>query len=1126
MEFITLEKEQTIVGCERCDKMKSEEEVINNNYGAGKLTYGYHMCSNPARFGGKSSLVICVHRSIILTLMCLTLFHGTNGFNLDISSKIEFEGPHTDSYYGYTVAMLNQKEQGRWILFGAPRDSSDNLPNAKRPGAIHKCTFTSDFNSRSCEELFIDDHVERGSASFNGTNRIYVHGRDDQWLGASLDVQHGKGIVTCASRWFNKQFQDENYFFMNGLCYEIPLDFNRNNIITIPALVDGRKQTMTVPGSNITKLNYGMGNLGGSVHYTTQGESLLLGAPGLRYFTGGFIDLRQTDSYITNYEKAPTEINEMLGYAMTSGRYFGSVTYFALGAPRDHLTGKVYLFDATKTSFILEKADATLNGFEITEIPVNGYFGAALCSADVNQDGMDDLLVAAPFYSEGEREETGVVFVYLGQADMKFQPMKTLLTGSDKAGARFGSAIANLGDINKDTYTDIVVGAPYEDDLQGALYVYNGCKTGVWPHFSQRIPAAEVRNGLMSFGISFSKAEDMDDDGVNDIAVGAYLSDKAYLFFGQSVINIDITIESSVTQIDKDTTQMCSSTDGSSLVPCFKLNVCLTYNYLQFNTIDVNVTVVLDTYMDDYGRVAWQTNGNNVKSFVKRLFSGERNCIGEKDVLIKSTSDLVTPVRIKASYDVISIPSGSSRVRPTVNKFDGAHPDKQMLIATKTLDFKKDCPNNECETDLHLTAEAMYGLSKDYFVVGSSALAIDVSILKSGDPSYSSNFFISFPNTLQYQKVTKIYGEPEINCGFVSRGPDNVEEDDIDSLDYLRRRNIPKVSEDEFLLACSFGNPMYEDMGVRFNLSIVVPESMNETNIVFRLKATTLSTELQPADNVKNITVKVRNQVKTTFTGISRPTYITMKDAGKKYVTSHTYELRNQGPSPLPSSDLLILYPQIQKGGKPYLFLNTTSWSCAPPCRIRCSFPDTVNTAPVVFSANIGPTYVIDETPKENIGESKTIADIKNVDCTKGGCSRYECQLYDIPAREGAVVTLDFVVTGDVLSATYDDEAMKLRSEAHVRLLEQQRLITDTREHSTAVYSDLLPVTPPPKRLPWWIILLSVLAGLLLIVLVVFILWKVGFFKRKQMEEMRRMQHEGKIEEEKMLPDEEANGYK
>ena len=50
---------------------------------------------------------------------------------------------------------------------------------------------------------------------------------------------------------------------MNGLCYLIPLDFNRNNIKKIPALIDKAKQAA---GEN--KWVYGMGCMGSSAHYT------------------------------------------------------------------------------------------------------------------------------------------------------------------------------------------------------------------------------------------------------------------------------------------------------------------------------------------------------------------------------------------------------------------------------------------------------------------------------------------------------------------------------------------------------------------------------------------------------------------------------------------------------------------------------------------------------------------------------------------------------------------------------------------------------------------------------------------------------------------------------------------
>jgi hypothetical protein len=48
---------------------------------------------------------------------------------------------------------------------------------------------------------------------------------------------------------------------------------------------------------------------------------------------------------------------------------------------------------------------------------------------------------------------------------------------------RFGFALANLGDINKDRYEDLAVGAPYEG--KGVVYIYLGSKHGI-PNESRR----------------------------------------------------------------------------------------------------------------------------------------------------------------------------------------------------------------------------------------------------------------------------------------------------------------------------------------------------------------------------------------------------------------------------------------------------------------------------------------------------------------------------------------------------------------------------------------------------------------------------------------------------------------
>ena len=57
-----------------------------------------------------------------------------------------------------------------------------------------------------------------------------------------------------------------------------------------------------------------------------------------------------------------------------------------------------------------------------------------------------------------------------------------------------------------------MVGAPYEEDQRGAIYIYLGGSSGISPSYSQRIPASELSPLLRGFGISISHGLDMDDN--------------------------------------------------------------------------------------------------------------------------------------------------------------------------------------------------------------------------------------------------------------------------------------------------------------------------------------------------------------------------------------------------------------------------------------------------------------------------------------------------------------------------------------------------------------------------------------------------------------------------------------
>ena len=73
-------------------------------------------------------------------------------------------------------------------------------------------------------------------------------------------------LQTCAHRWVN--MASKNNWYMNGLCYLIPQDFNTNFITTLPILHDSSLQYIYT--SPFWELHYGMGALGSSMQYTSQ----------------------------------------------------------------------------------------------------------------------------------------------------------------------------------------------------------------------------------------------------------------------------------------------------------------------------------------------------------------------------------------------------------------------------------------------------------------------------------------------------------------------------------------------------------------------------------------------------------------------------------------------------------------------------------------------------------------------------------------------------------------------------------------------------------------------------------------------------------------------------------------
>lgn len=149
-----------------------------------------------------------------------------------------------------------------------------------------------------------------------------------------------------------------------------------------------------------------------------------------------------------------------------------------------------------------------------------GWVGADV--RDVDGDGVHDILTSAPGAARG--------YLYSGLTGdllFTFQP-----SPPEPAGNLFGYSMADLGDVNGDGVTDVVIGATSAAGNAGAVYVFSGA-TGA---FIRRIVGQAPGD---RFGHSLASAGDINNDGVPDILVGADLNDtngtdsgRAYVYSG------------------------------------------------------------------------------------------------------------------------------------------------------------------------------------------------------------------------------------------------------------------------------------------------------------------------------------------------------------------------------------------------------------------------------------------------------------------------------------------------------------------------------------------------------------------------------------------------------------------
>ncbi|XP_040892769.1 integrin alpha-D [Toxotes jaculatrix] len=459
-------------------------------------------------------------------------------------------------------------------------------------------------------------------------------------------------------------------------------------------------------------------------------DTLVLGSVGSNNWRGSLQELRgQTETQI---EDPHMQSASYMGYSIAVGQKNNAPLYFT-GAPRFEHTGQVVLFTHNGNNWITAQR---LNGDQI-----GSYFGAELCSVDINSDSTTDfLLVGAPLFYQPQEKREGQIYVYSLTDEMQ---LKRELNVTVASMGRFGTTISSLADLNGDGLRDVAVGAPLEDDNKGAVYIYLGDRrTGIRSTFSQRIMGQNIKPGLRFFGQAIDGDIDLGDDALPDIAIGS--QGTAVVLRSRPVFNVMARLSFQPEEISIEKIDCWSKTDESvpmvNLAACFKM-VETTKSKAGRRGPGLNISYILSvdhmrqTYRGFFG------NDKKAKNFTSTFkLLGEETCFHYNISMPICVKDTLSPISIKLSFSQVDSEHASA-----VLNMDSK---RQAVVE---VPFEKKCAKNdtciaELEVDFNFTTPVLLIKEDNYFNVS-------VKLSNHGDDSYNTSLTMYYPLGLSFSRM-------------------------------------------------------------------------------------------------------------------------------------------------------------------------------------------------------------------------------------------------------------------------------------------------------------------------------------------------------------------------------------
>ncbi|MDA1060191.1 MAG: S-layer homology domain-containing protein [bacterium] len=213
-------------------------------------------------------------------------------------------------------------------------------------------------------------------------------------------------------------------------------------------------------------------------------DDLAVGAPfasNSKQWVGAVKIIFGGDENIENAIFYGENAGDQLGSSISVGDYnYDGIDDIAMGAYRANgdakNSGRIYvMYGGTDLVNQLVDFNMVNADFEVGRGLSGAGFGLAAESTDLNNDNFDDLIVSAPFASNRNVDNAGIVFVYFGSIYGLIKPHNITIYGNIK-NERFGSSIAS-GDFDADGKQELFIGAYLANvgvyNQSGKVYYYD-----------------------------------------------------------------------------------------------------------------------------------------------------------------------------------------------------------------------------------------------------------------------------------------------------------------------------------------------------------------------------------------------------------------------------------------------------------------------------------------------------------------------------------------------------------------------------------------------------------------------------------------------------------------------------